>query len=325
MKLFFRDHLALTFIYFFQLAAVILVFCLDGKENGATIGYACFLSTCIYVGYLFFRYFANKSFYQRLSTPLLSLHDLSMKQQAAPLPESFDRLQKNLIHHYEQEIYDYKHKLDHHTQFMNQWVHQMKTPISVIHLLIQDLEDEVKDSIDEELDRLRKGLEMVLYNSRLESFERDFHVETIQLSSLVRTMTSTQKRLFIRNRVYPEIDIDPNIVITSDEKWLSFVLLQLTTNAVKYTANKGERILYRVQKKNGHILLEVVDHGIGIPTSDLPRVFDPYFTGENGRKFQESTGMGLYLVKQICDKLGHQVKIESDLEQGTTVQIFFSM
>jgi signal transduction histidine kinase len=199
----------------------------------------------------------------------------------------------------------------------------MKTPISVIHLSIQDLDDELLESIDEELDRLKKGLEMVLFSSRLDMFERDFHVETIFLKELVRKLTSSQKRLFIRNRVYPELDIDPSLKVVSDEKWLSFVISQLITNSVRYTVKKGKKIVFRGSQLENKTVLEVIDQGVGIPKSDLPRVFDPYFTGENGREFQESTGMGLYLVKQICDKLGHRVEIESDVNSGTIVRIVF--
>ncbi|QGQ48002.1 HAMP domain-containing histidine kinase [Metabacillus sediminilitoris] len=324
MKLFIRDHISLTFFYFVQLGVMILIFWLDGYKNQTTILYACFLSTCIFAGYLFYRFVTNKSFYKRLSTPISSLNDLSIELQSAPLPESLHHFQRQQIQNYQQELHKYKHKLDHHIQFINQWVHQMKTPISVIHLSIQDIEDDdLFESIDVELDRLKKGLEMVLFSSRLDHFERDFHVETINLNSLIRELTSNQKRLFIRNRVYPELSIDPSITITSDEKWLSFVISQLITNAVRYTVEKGRKIVFRGRKDETKTVLEVIDEGIGIPKSDLPRVFDPYFTGENGRAFQESTGMGLYLVKQICEKLGHHVDIESDSKSGTVVRISF--
>ncbi|MBM7586131.1 signal transduction histidine kinase [Bacillus pakistanensis] len=323
MTLFIRDHLPLFFVYFIQLAIIMFIFWLDGYEHFVTMFYACFLSTCLFIGYLFYRYVTNKSFYKRLSTPLASLQDLKIEQQSAPLPESLERFQKQQIQHYKQELFTYKHKQDHQIQFINQWVHQMKTPISVIHLMIEDLEDILRESIDEELDRLRKGLELVLYSSRLETFERDFHVETIHLYELLRTLTSQQKSLFIRNRVYPEIVIDPSIKITSDEKWLTFVLSQLVTNAVRYTVDKGKTIVFKARKVEGHTLLEVIDQGVGIPKSDMARVFDPYFTGENGRNFQESTGMGLYLVKQICDKLGHHVEMESEINSGTIVRIVF--
>lgn len=323
MKLFIRDHLPLSFVYMAQLAVTMLVFWLDGHDRLSTMLYASFLSTCLYIGYLLFRYATNRSFYKRLSTSLASLDDWQIERQSAPLPESLDRLQKEQVRHFKQELHNYKHKLDHHIQFINQWVHQMKTPLSVIHLMIHDRDDSLSEAIDAELDRIRKGLDMVLYSARLDTFERDFYVEALDLYTLVRAVMSNQKRLFIRNRVYPEIAIEPSLTITSDEKWLSFVLTQITTNAVRYTVKQGEKIVFRGSRTGERTVLEVTDHGVGIPPSDLPRVFDPYFTGENGRNFQESTGMGLYLVKQICEKLGHHVEIESTVSQGTTVRILF--
>jgi two-component system, OmpR family, sensor histidine kinase YxdK len=170
---------------------------------------------------------------------------------------------------------------------------------------------------------MKKGLDMVLYTARLDEFEHDFYIELLSLEEVVRSVTSSQKRLFIRNRVFPSFQLEEGLRITSDEKWLSFVLTQIITNAVRYTKEENQNIFVKGFKRGAKVILEIQDQGVGIPKSDLPRVFDPYFTGENGRNFRESTGMGLFLVKQICDKLGHRVEIESMLNRGTTVRIIF--
>jgi two-component system, OmpR family, sensor histidine kinase YxdK len=241
----------------------------------------------------------------------------------APLAASLHLLLKSQYRQYQNELHHYQHKLKEHIQFINQWVHQMKTPLSVIHLMIQDEDDPRFTAIADELDRLKKGLDMVLYTARLDEFEHDFYVEMLPLEQVVRSVTSNQKRLFIRNRVFPSFQIGEDLIIASDEKWLSFVLTQIITNAVRYTTDENRKIFLKGLTRDGNVVLEIQDQGVGIPESDLPRVFDPYFTGENGRNFQESTGMGLYLVKQICDKLGHRVEIESTLNKGTTVRITF--
>ncbi|MNJ51364.1 Sensor histidine kinase GraS [compost metagenome] len=111
--------------------------------------------------------------------------------------------------------------------------------------------------------------------------------------------------------------------IVSDEKWLTFVMTQLITNAVRYTTKENGKLYFRGFKENDRTILEIEDEGVGIPESDLPRVFDAYFTGENGRKFQESTGMGMYLAKEICHKLGHSIELESIEDQGTIVRLSF--
>ncbi|MBD1383214.1 sensor histidine kinase [Metabacillus arenae] len=323
MKLFIRDQLALFFFYMVQLFFTLLVFWLDGYTQIATLLYVCLLNLTFLIGYLSFRYIRNRSLYNSLSISLSTLDDMRFENQSAPLPKSFERLQKEQIQYYSQEIDNYKQKLDNHVQLINQSVHQLKTPLAVMQLMVQNRNDSFSASLNEELDRLKNGLELVLYSTRLDTFERDFSVEALNLNTFVRNTTSTNKRLFIRSKIYPQIEIDQSLTIVSDEKWLTFVLMQLITNAVRYTDKEGERILFQGQVVEGQTILEICDRGVGIPQSDLPRVFDPYFTGENGRIFQESTGMGLYLVKQVLDHLNHRIEIESVLHEGTTIRIFF--
>lgn len=323
MKLFIREQLPLIFIYIVQLLIVLFVFWIDGYQNFSISLYAVILSGCILTGYLFYRYLIHRTFYKRLEKPLEPMEEFLHEGSEAPLAKSLQELLQNQHRKYRTDLHNYQQKLKDHIQFINQWVHQMKTPLSVIHLMIQDEDEPRFAAIADELDRMKKGLEMVLYTARLDEFEHDFYVETLPLEQVVRTVTSSQKRLFIRKRVFPAFEIDEELTITSDEKWLTFALTQIMTNAVRYTNAENKKIYIRGFKRGINVVLEVQDEGVGIARSDLPRVFDPYFTGENGRNFQESTGMGLYLVKQICDKLGHRVEIDSIVNQGTTVRILF--
>lgn len=323
MKLFIREQLPLILIYILQLLIIIMIYWLDGYRHLSISIYAAILSGSLLIGYLVFRYVSHRSFYQRLEKPFAQLEDFANGIQTTPLAEGLQQLLESQFRHYRTDLYRYKHKLDGHIQFINQWVHQMKTPISVIHLTIQDEDDPRFIAIGDELDRLKKGLEMVLYTARLDTFERDFYVESLSLENVVRAVTSSQKRLFIRKRIFPSIQINHDIQIASDEKWLSFIITQIITNALRYTIHENRKIYFNSYRQGISIVLEITDEGVGIPPSDLPRVFDPYFTGENGRHFQESTGMGLYLVKQICEKLGHQIEIESKINQGTTIRLVF--
>ena len=207
-------------------------------------------------------------------------------------------------------------------KFTNQWIHQMKTPVSVLELLLQ--EDTLdKRSVQEEVDRLKRGLEMVLMNARLENFQEDLQVEQVNLKQLVMSTINENKRLFITNRVFPEVKIEEELVVMSDSKWLKFVIIQFITNAVKYTFEDNKKILIEAIRNGENVELLVKDEGIGIPKSDLSRVTKPFFTGENGRKTGESTGMGLYIAQEICTKLGHELSIESETNVGTTIKIIF--
>ncbi|KAI7248382.1 hypothetical protein KC345_g11866 [Hortaea werneckii] len=303
---------------------ITLVYRLDGGSAVTVSLYAALLSTILLLGYLAYRYLSNRSFYERLMTAPASLEDSSGPAQNTPLAESLRFLLTKQFRLYQNDLHSYRHKLEEHIHFINQWVHGMKTPLSVIHLIIQDKDGPPFTAIGDELDRLKKGLETVLYTARLDTFEHDFYVERLELAAVVRSVTSEQKRLFIRKRVFPAISVDSGIFITSDEKWLAFVLTQLITNALRYTVEEGRFVHFHGYiGEQGRTVLEVRDEGVGIPPGDLPRVFDPYFTGINGRSFQESTGMGLYLVKQICGKLEHEVEITSEVGKGTSVRIIF--
>jgi two-component system, OmpR family, sensor histidine kinase YxdK len=313
----------LIFVYLAQLLLIIFVFWVDGYQNFSISLYAAILSGCLLMGYLVYRYLTHRNFYKRLEEPQASLDEFLEIDSGAPIARELHQLLKNQYRLYQSDIQQYQLKLKNHIQFINQRVHQMKTPLSVIHLMIQDEDESKFTAIADELDRMKKGLDMVLYTARLDEFVHDFYAEMLPLEKLVRSVTSNQKRLFIRNRVFPSLQVDEGLSIASDEKWLSFVLTQIITNAVRYTKEENRKIFLKGFKRGVNVILEVQDQGVGIPESDLPRVFDPYFTGENGRNFQESTGMGLFLVKQICDKLGHTVEIESMLNRGTIVRIIF--
>ncbi len=324
MKLLLREQFPLIVVYLAQLVLITLVYQLDGGSGLNVSLYAALLSTCLLIGYLAYRYVTNRTFYERLETTPSSLDEAGGPTQDSPLAVSLRGLLGSQFRLYKNDLHSYRHKLEEHIHFINQWVHGMKTPLSVIHLIIQDKDGPPFTAIGDELDRLKKGLDTVLYTARLDTFEHDFYVERLNLETIVRGVTSEQKRLFIRKRVFPAIQIDEQITVTTDEKWLTFVLTQLITNAVRYTTEEGKHVYFQgMVTEDKQTVLEIRDEGVGIPAGDLPRVFDAYFTGVNGRTFQESTGMGLYLVKQICGKLGHEVSIRSEEGSGTTVRIVF--
>ncbi|MED2150736.1 ATP-binding protein, partial [Bacillus thuringiensis] len=152
---------------------------------------------------------------------------------------------------------------------------------------------------------------------------QDFYVERLQLHKIVNDSVHEHKRFFIRNFVYPELEIDKDITVESDVKWLKFLIGQILSNAIKYSSGSREKIKMKACKEGNTVILEIADNGVGIPKQDLPRVFKPFFTGENGRDFKESTGMGLYLVYEITKQLGHSVEIHSEVGKGTVVRVIF--
>lgn len=324
MRLFLKDQWAFAAFFLIQLVLLVLIFALDGYWNPSLMIYAVFLALFFAGGFLAVRYLTHRAIYQRLSQPVRSLEELTQTHGNSALCRAFDHYSLEQYRLYKEQLHTYENRQRDHITFIQQWVHQMKTPISVLHLMLQDEDDPKAESVREEVDRLKRGLETVLYLSRLDCFEQDFLIEPVSLRSLVQQALAENKRYFIRNQVFPQLQVDERWRVESDEKWLTFMLGQVLINAVRYSAGKSTKVTVRAYERGEQVVLEVQDYGIGIPPEDIRRVFQPYFTGENGRKYAESTGMGLYLVKEIGKRLGHGVELDSVVGEGTTVRILFS-
>lgn len=214
-----------------------------------------------------------------------TLNESIQDSDLTPLSMALDKLLQTQYQYYQNQLKKWERKQQEQMIFMNQWVHQMKTPLSVIELITQDAEDPRFDSINEETERIKKGLEMVLYAARLETFEQDFHVDRVPLLEMIDSVIHENKRLFIRSYVYPEVKVGSLLTVETDKKWFRFILNQVLSNAIKYSSSKKEKVIISAYSKGRAVILEVRDYGVGIPTADLPRVFHPFYTGENGWKF----------------------------------------
>lgn|SRR5690625_229404 len=201
----------------------------------------------------------------------------------------------------------------------------MKAPLSVLELTTHDIEEPMASNIREEVERLKSDLQTALHMARLRSITQDFHVKRLSLTKLLQEVNMENRRLYIRNQIYPKITIDvEDDTVYSDEKWLYFNFEQLIQNAVKYTADRSSEFYLSVFEQNGNQVIEIKDNGVGIPKADLERIFELFFTGENGWYFRESTGVGLYLVKEITNYLDHEIEVDSVQKKGTTFRIIFS-
>ena len=201
------------------------------------------------------------------------------------------------------------------TDYYTLWAHQIKTPIAAMRLLLQE---ESRPELEGELLKIEQYVEMVLGYLRLGSDSTDYVFRECGLDALVRQSVRKYARLFILKKISLDFQETGRTVLT-DEKWLSFVVEQLLSNAVKYTPEGG---LVRVYG-DGETLV-IADSGIGIRPEDLPRVFEKGFTGFNGREDKKSTGIGLYLCRQVLDRLNHRISITSRLGQGTLVRLDLS-
>lgn len=322
MKLFIKEHRLLIIVQIVQLWMIGFVIWLGGFQNILLILYALFLGVIFLFVYLVYKYNREKRLYKRLSSHMTSLDESQRELGNTYLATALSKLLQTQYELYEREIIDLKQKQDEQFIFIDRWIHQMKTPLSVIELIAIELDEPESSSIREEVDRMKTGLQTSLHMARLRAIDRDFHVKKVNINEVIDEVNEELKRLYIRNGIYPKMTAEHEEVFAyTDEKWFYFIMTQLIQNAVKYSAQKSNRIQIRISKEGTHTIVEVEDGGIGIPEADIKRIFDPFFTGQAGRHFRESTGVGLYLVKEVADYLEHRIEVESELGQGSIFRI----
>ena len=199
--------------------------------------------------------------------------------------------------------------------FFALWAHQIKTPIAALNLLLQEEEQDIA-ACRQELFKIESYVEMALNYLRFEEMSNDLVLERNSLEQLVRQVVKKYAAIFIYNHISVQLEHLDYTVLT-DEKWFCFVLEQILSNALKYT-KQGSVKIYAEETENGlHIFVK--DTGIGIKREDLPRIFEKGFTGYNGRMDKKASGLGLYLCKGVCEKLGHGIRVTSKEGKGTTV------
>ena len=201
------------------------------------------------------------------------------------------------------------------------WIHQIKTPITAGKLICDgDIENENVKNIKKELIYIEDYTNMALSYLKMSNHNTDMDISLVNLDDIIRPLIKKYAILFISNNIKLEYE-KLNVKVITDSKWCMVVIEQLLSNTIKYTKNGIVSISFN-EKEN---YLEIKDNGIGIKDSDLPKIFDKGYSGFNGRQNQKSTGIGLFLVKQILDKLGQKVKLESKLGEGTSVKVYFNI
>lgn len=276
------------------------------------------LSTFLFFVLFFYDYYTKRHLYRFLSGETTAMLYGDRSPISQQIQKQFDTLRRKE----EKHLLLLNKRREQQITFMNLWVHQMKTPLSVLEMMAQNKELS-PTAVLTETQRIKNGLTIALNEARLSSgFQSDFILKQLPLTQVVSTAINTQKTAFIQRNIYPSLLIPEHLTVISDEKWLAFMIEQILTNSLKYSYPKGKIELSATETKD-QILLHITDFGIGIPASDLPRVKQAFFTGENGRKFGEATGMGLYLVHQVATGLSIDLKITSKPEVGTTVTLVF--
>ncbi|MBT2618896.1 MULTISPECIES: HAMP domain-containing sensor histidine kinase [unclassified Bacillus (in: firmicutes)] len=323
MKLFLKDHLSFIILYIITFISLpILIHQLDGIENHYS--YFIFLATTLLTTLLFFRYIRRKKMYAHMSGKGLDTGDFLIHQPGAPIEKAYATQMRTIQSFFFSKDDEYKDFLQEQQLLISHAVHQMKTPLSVIQLLIQS--NQLKEprlflewqKVQMECNKLNFSLNQLLTYSRSTKILADLKIELFSLKGIVQEVINELKDYFIENEIYPKSNVMDNISIYSDRKWLKVVIYQLLSNAVKY-GEKDSSVM--IEYENGKLLIK--NRGETIPESEIYRVFELFYTGAKGRTKIEATGIGLYLVKKILTTLNHPSMLYS-ANHETTFTIDFS-
>lgn len=241
----------------------------------------------------------------------------------------------------------YKNIQEDYKEYIELWIHEVKIPIATSKMIIEnnkqltrndskDLQKEENEadstiyksdilrSIDEELDKVENYTEQALFYARSNAVEKDYIISKTNLKEIVNGAILKNKTTLINEKVSIELSNLKDEEVYTDSKWAIFIINQIIQNAIKYSKKEDKKIEISSQKKNDKVILYIKDNGIGIKKGEITRVFERGFTGENGRIIgQKSTGIGLYLCKKLCDKLGLGIELNSEKDKGTEVRIIF--
>ncbi len=317
-----------VFIYYIKrnigwIAATLLTLfamCIIMELNGVAFsewiygGVICLFLVLVIGGIDFFRYYnRHRELIKMQKVIKISVDALSMPGDQ--IEEDYQTLLQLVHEDKVKAVNDLENRKKDLMEYYTMWVHQIKTPIAAMQLLLQSEDTPKNREAAEELFRIEQYVKMALQYTRLDSETTDFLIQRYNLDDIVREAVRCYARLFIRKKI--SLNYQPlQVQVLTDEKWLEFVIEQVLSNAVKYTPKGSVSICME-----GSSTLVIEDTGIGIRKEDLPRVCEKGYTGYNGHTDKRSTGIGLYLSKRILEKLSHTIEIESEMGKGTRVKI----
>ena len=323
LKLFVRDNISLFLIILLtQVIFFGFLFYIKGIRFEETV-YFSFLVFFVLVLFFFVRFYKMGRVYGKLLLKSELLNDYLIDEPRSRLEENYNLMIEEIIDNNNRREIMQKQDKKLQKVMVYRFVHQMKTPVSVLKLILE------KHSEEGEYKKIRRNISALEYNLnqmldvyRLEEFKNDFVSEKVMLKNVCKDCINGLKDYFIASQIYPKLDIDDDIYVYSDSKWLKLIIHQLLTNAIKYSDN-GQSVTVRAKKEEDRVVLSVIDEGIGIENADLRNIFELFYIGKNGRNNADSSGIGLYIVKRVTEYLGHKTEVESEVGKGTTVRIVF--
>lgn len=294
----------------------VLIFWLYGLP-GEAIAYLlclCCIGTSFWAVLSFVRFWRKHKILRKMEEAIFVTAE-DLPETTTLIEEDYQHLIQRLVRENRQRQAAADSMLEDLTSYYTLWVHQIKTPIAAMDLLLQAGPDRATE-MEIELQKIAQYVDMVLQYLRLDSTAKDLVLQRCQLDAVVRQTVRKYAKLFILKKIQLVFQ-ETKWEVLSDEKWLCFLLEQLLSNALKYTPEGGKISIFL----DGETNLVIADTGIGIAPEDLPRVFEKGFTGNNGRMGKKATGIGLYLCRRVTNLLGHTISIASEPGVGTQVRL----
>ncbi len=323
-----KDKIATICLFLGAILIVVLMLLAFHSSNDLIIAIIVTL-TSFFLAAISLDYYSRKRFYNTFTSNLEGLDQKYLIIETVKKPDFFegkilfdslydiDKSMIEKINSIQANMLDFK-------EYIELWIHEVKVPLSSLLLMAHNHQDQLDKKAVDQLKKIENYVEQVLYYVRSENAEKDYLITKNNLSKIVMNVALKNKNDLLEKKIDLIVsDIDQEVL--TDSKWLEFMLNQIMNNSIKYSKNnENSYIKITSYKENNHVILEIEDNGIGIPTSDLNRVFEKSFTGINGRAQSKSTGMGLYLVSKLCARLNHRIEIDSKQGEWTKIRITFN-
>ncbi|AIM16916.1 sensor histidine kinase [Neobacillus sedimentimangrovi] len=302
-------------------ALTLVISYLDSAIPVLPILYIVFLSLLIFFIFLFYRYQKETKFFKSLQEWDNDLDVTRLADAESPFEKIIETSVINQTELLKRESSYNLMTLEQEKDDLLAWIHEVKTPLTAMSLMIDRIEDEkLKASLTYEWLRIHLLLDQQLHQKRIPFMENDLYIEKTDLKAVIFKEIKALKSWCMQKGIGFEVNLEGAEVLT-DAKWLAFILRQLLTNAVKYS--EASDIFIKSYGKDGHTILEIKDYGRGIDPKDLPRIFEKGFTSTTAHQDRASTGMGLYLAQKAAEPLRIHIHVDSILGEGTTFTLTF--
>ncbi|MCM3785386.1 sensor histidine kinase [Neobacillus mesonae] len=283
--------------------------------------YITLLSSMISILFFFIRYQKETKFFKQVEAWDHTYDLAAFKDANSPFEQIVEDAMTVQTHRYRKEASSHLLLLEQEKDELLSWIHEVKTPLTAMQLMIDRLPDQpLKSQLQYEWLRIHHLLDQQLHQKRIPFIENDLYIEETLLEPIIYKEIKDLKSWCIQKGIGFDVSLEENQVLT-DAKWLGFILRQILTNAVKYS--EASDIIVESRKENGHVVLTIQDFGRGIDPKDLPRIFERGFTSTTKHQESAATGMGLYLAQKSAESLLIRIEAESSYAAGTTFRLTF--